>query len=73
MSLVEKRGGIANAGSLYAEFQKTIESTQQQAEKDNNFIYHLRVPDASTLSPVEKAVVAKATPLSSPLNSTFTG
>jgi programmed cell death 6-interacting protein len=73
MVLVEKRGGAASAGSLYAEFQKIIQPALQQAEKDNDFIYHLRVPDASKLPAVEKAVVAKATPLSSPLNSSFTG
>jgi hypothetical protein len=73
MLLVEKRGGTASAGSLFAEFQKTIQTTLQQAEKDNDFIYHLRIPDASTLPAVEKAVVAKATPMNNPLNPNFSG
>ena len=73
MSLVEKRGGAAAVGSIFTDFQKTIESALQKAEKDNGFIYHLRVPEASSLAPVEKAVVAKATPVNSPLYVNFTG
>ena len=73
VSLVEKRGGSATAGPLYVEFQKTIESALQQAEKDNGFIYHIRVPDASSLSPIDKAIVAKSTPMANPLSSNFTG
>lgn len=71
--LVDKRGGALNAGPLFTEFKKTIELALQQAEKDNGFIYHLRVPDASSLAPVEKAVVAKSTAISNPLCSSFTG
>ena len=73
MSLVDKRGGVGAVGPIFTEFQKTIESSLQQAEKDNGFIYHLRVPDPASLPAVEKAVVAKPTPLGDQLYVNFTG
>jgi len=36
-------------------------------------VYHVRVPDASSLGPIDKAVVAKPSPVNSPMSGSFTG
>ncbi|XP_064643654.1 programmed cell death 6-interacting protein-like isoform X3 [Lineus longissimus] len=41
------------------------------AEKDNNYIYHDKIPAFKTLTPVGKAVIAKSLPLSTPMSSDF--
>lgn len=47
---------------------KKTEKAVAVARKDNDFIYHERIPDAKSLEPVGKALVAKATlPLPSPI------
>ncbi|TRY67905.1 hypothetical protein TCAL_03284 [Tigriopus californicus] len=47
---------------------KRTETALTAARKDNDFIYHERIPDTKSLEPVGKALVAKATlPLPSPI------
>jgi len=41
------------------------------AQKDNDFIYHERVPDSSSLPPMEKALLVKATPVEGPFSPRF--
>jgi len=60
-------------GFPFAEYQKAILSDLQQADKENGMVYHVRVPDASSLGPINKAVVAKPAPVNSPMSSSFTG
>jgi len=60
-------------GFPVAEFQKSIASDLQQAEKENGMVYHVRVPEAASLGPIEKAVMAKPVPVNSPMSSNFTG
>lgn len=50
-----------------------IERCLEDAVKDNNFIYHDKIPDVKSLQPVGKAPVAKALPLNSPMSERFTG
>ena len=57
----------------FAEYQKSIAGNLQQAEKENGLVYHVRVPEASTLGPIDKAVVAKPVPVNSPMCTSFTG
>ena len=72
-------GGRINAalkssgGSVFAEYYKSIMTDLQQAEKENGLIYHARVPEVTTLGPIDKAVVAKPVPVTSPMCSSFTG
>jgi len=60
-------------GFPFAEYQKAILSDLQQADKENGMVYHVRVPDASSLGPIDKAVVAKPSPVNSPMSGSFTG
>ncbi|XP_029445481.1 programmed cell death 6-interacting protein isoform X2 [Rhinatrema bivittatum] len=41
------------------------------AKKDNDFIYHDRVPDAKDLDPIGKATLVKSTPINIPLSQKF--
>ena len=43
---------------------RRIEKALTEAKKDNDFIYHERIPEEKNLTPVGKAAVAKPTPLS---------
>jgi len=63
----------AASGFPFAENQKSIASDLQQAEKENGMIYHVHVPQASTLGPIDKAVVAKPVPVSGPMSTSSTG
>eukprot|EP00062_Callorhinchus_milii_P012967 gi/632960571/ref/XP_007896273.1/ PREDICTED: programmed cell death 6-interacting protein isoform X2 [Callorhinchus milii] len=42
------------------------------AKKDNDFIYHDRVPDLKDLTPIGKATLVKPTPVNVPLSQKFT-
>lgn len=44
-----------------------------EAKKDNDFIYHERIPDVKSLEPVPKAVIAKTSPANLQLSSKFKG
>jgi len=70
MSAAEAHGG---SGFLFADLQKRLLRDLQDAEKDNNFIYHAKIPEVSSLTAIPKTVVAKSTPLSSPMSSQFKG
>ena len=51
-----------------------IESQLSSVEKDNNFIYHAKVPETSGLANIERAPLAKpVTYGESPLSSDFSG
>ena len=58
---------------IFGDAQKKILRSLQEAEKDNDFIYHAKIPDLTSLTPIVKAAVAKSTPLSSPLSPHFKG
>jgi len=70
MSSAESQSGAA---FLFTDVQKHLLQALQDAEKDNNFIYHAKVPDVSALPAIAKAAVAKSTPVSSPMSSQFKG
>ena len=61
------------SGFPFAEYQKAIASDLQQAEKENGLVYHVRVPEGTSLGAIDKAVVAKPVPVSTPMYSSFTG
>lgn len=44
-----------------------------EAKKDNDFIYHERIPDIKSLDPVGKAQLAKVLPLNHPMSQNFRG
>jgi programmed cell death 6-interacting protein len=45
--------------SFFADYVNKGTRLLQQAKKDNDFIYHERVPEASTLPPVDKVASAR--------------
>lgn len=55
-------------------FQDYINKAQRnlsEAKKDNDFIYHERIPDIKSLTPVGKALLAKALPVPERLSQNF--
>lgn len=66
----ETRGG---ATFVFQDIQKKVVRALQEAEKDNNFIYHAKIPELTSLASIGKAAVAKSTPLSGNLSSSFKG
>ena len=70
MSAAESHSG---SGFLFSDIQKRLVRALQEAEKDNDFIYHAKIPEISSLTAVAKAAVAKSTPVSSPMSSQFKG
>jgi len=70
MSAAEAHSGSA---FLFADIQKRLLRALQDAEKDNDFIYHAKIPEISSLTAITKAAVARSTPVSSPMSSQFKG
>ena len=70
MNASQQRGGTTFAfRNEVGRIQRALES----AKKDNDFIYHDKIPDLKNLPAIGKAAVAKPTPFSPPLSSKFTG
>ena len=42
-----------------------------KAKKENDYVYHERVPDYKTLAPIERACIAKVTPIKLPVSDDF--
>ena len=70
MTTAQQRGGTTfSFRSEMTRMQRGLELSR----KDNDFIYHDRIPDIRSLPVIGKAAVAKATLFSTPLSSRFTG
>ena len=57
-------------------FQDQLTKAQRnlaEAKKDNDFIYHERIPDVKSLDPIGKAQPAKLLPVTHPLSQNFKG
>ncbi|XP_072455345.1 programmed cell death 6-interacting protein isoform X1 [Notamacropus eugenii] len=54
------------------DFSDKISRALTAAKKDNDFIYHDRVPDLKDLEPIGKATLVKPTPVRVPLSQKFT-
>ncbi|XP_052043048.1 programmed cell death 6-interacting protein isoform X1 [Apodemus sylvaticus] len=69
---------IKNVASRYDEyvnvkdFSDKINRALTAAKKDNDFIYHDRVPDLKDLDPIGKATLVKPTPVNVPISQKFT-
>ena len=70
MSAAENRGGST---FKFQDLQKKIYRGLEEAEKDNNFIYHAKVPELNNIATIGKAAVAKSLPLSQPMSPNFKG
>lgn len=68
--MAEQRGGK----EMPVRQQFTIIQTgYDKTKKDNEFVYHDRVPDFKQLPVVERAALAKITPIKFPLSEDFRG
>lgn len=48
-----------------AEYHRKATNAYESARKDNDFIYHARIPDYKSIAPIGKAALAKPTPIPS--------
>ncbi len=66
----ETKGSDQNT---FKDWQKKIKQALDQANKDNDFIYHARIPELNSLAPIGKASPAKLLPVTSPMSMNFKG
>ena len=59
--------------TLHQTYVNQSQKALTEAKKDNDFIYHERVPDVKMLEPIGKAPLAKIMPLSDRLSANFKG
>lgn len=70
---------VAKVASHYDEYVSVkdlgdkINRALVAAKKDNDFIYHDRVPEVKDLEPIGKAALVKATAITPPISQKFTG
>jgi len=61
------------ARSLYNELLNKATQELNEAKKDNDFIYHERIPDVKHLELISKVAIAKPTSVPSKFSSKFKG
>ncbi|ESO09518.1 hypothetical protein HELRODRAFT_185356 [Helobdella robusta] len=64
----EMRSG---AQFIFQDLKGKIIRSLTEAEKDNDFIYHAKIPELNSLAPIGKAVVAKVLPIAAPFSKQF--
>ena len=70
MSAAEQRGG---SNFIFSDQSKKIVKCLTDANKDNDFIYHAKIPDHTSIPPIGKAAVAKILEPSVPMSANFKG
>ena len=70
MAAAATRGG---ASFSFKQEQDKIQRELEAAEKDNNFIYHDKIPDVKALPGLQKAAVAKPLPIPDKFSTNFQG
>lgn len=68
-----KLGQDKFARPIYSDILNKATLDLSEAKKDNDFIYHERIPDVKLLEPVPKAVLAKTSTVPPKLSSKFKG
>jgi programmed cell death 6-interacting protein len=58
---------------MFADIVARAEKALAESKKDNDFIYHERVPDVNMLTPISKASLAKVIQPQEKLSSNFKG
>ncbi|XP_023247874.1 programmed cell death 6-interacting protein-like isoform X2 [Copidosoma floridanum] len=61
----------SNRLTFYQEYHEKSMRNLVEAKKDNDFIYHEKIPEITTLPNISKATVAKLTPLPEKFSSNF--
>ncbi|KAJ4450416.1 hypothetical protein ANN_01840 [Periplaneta americana] len=57
--------------SYFQDYANKVQRNLTEAKKDNDFIYHERIPDVKNLTPVGKAMLAKSLPVPERLSQNF--
>lgn len=57
--------------NFFQEVQHKAQRNLAEAKKDNDFIYHERIPDIKSVDPIGKAQPAKVLPLAQPMSQNF--
>lgn len=57
----------------YQDYFNRAQKALTEAQKDNDFIYHERVPDVKNLEPIPKTAFVKVTPIPERLSTNFKG
>lgn len=70
MKAAQQRSGRP---TYFQDYLNKVQRALAQAKKDNDFIYHERVPDPKCLNPVGKALLAKPLPIPDKLSADFRG
>lgn len=68
MKAAENRAGV---NITYRDYLGQINRLYEETKKDNDFIYHERVPDIKSLAPIGKAALAKPLPMPDHLSSNY--
>ena len=70
MKIAEQRGGK----ELPVKSQvNSVSAAYEKAKKENDYVYHERVPDYKALSTIERVALAKPTPIKFPISEDFRG
>jgi hypothetical protein len=59
--------------SFFQDYANKAQRNLSEAKKDNDFIYHERIPDVKSLPSVGKALLAKTLPVPERLSQNFKG
>ena len=52
-------------------FIARIQGSYEKVKKENEYVYHERVPDYKTLGPIDRAALAKTTQIKFPISDDF--
>lgn len=63
----------SNKPSLFQDYANKAQRNLTEVKKDNDFIYHERIPDIKNVEPIGKASVAKLLPLPEVFSADFKG
>lgn len=73
MELFKAAQQRSNKSHLFQDYANKAQRNLTEVKKDNDFIYHERIPDIKSLEPVGKANVAKLLSMPEVLSSNFKG
>jgi len=63
----------SNKPNLFQDYANKAQRNLTEVKKDNDFIYHERIPDIKNLEVIGKASIAKLIPLPETFSSDFKG
>ncbi|KAH7726019.1 ALX-1 protein [Aphelenchoides avenae] len=69
--LTEASKQLEKGGKDFANELTEVKKLLAAANKDNDFLYHERVPSLDTLPPVDKVALVKPTPVTQPMSQNF--